>query len=70
LGTSDGWDTKKAFEVMVDANANYWTADSTYQEAACGVIQATIDRGYDVDTVKKAFAAVAINTSYCPASKK
>jgi pseudolysin len=70
LGTSADWDTKKAFEVMVDANANYWTSDSTYQEAACGVIQATVDRGYDVDAVQKAFAAVAINTSACPVSKK
>ena len=65
LGTSPGWDTKKAFEVMVDANANYWTSESDYQDAACGVVKATEDRGYDVDAVKKAFAGVKIDANFC-----
>lgn len=65
LATSKGWDTKKAFDVMVQANANYWTSSSTFASAACGVLQATKDHKYDVKAVKAAFSKVAIDTSGC-----
>src|SRR3990167_10481966 len=65
LGTSDGWDTKKAFDVMVKANMDYWTANSTFAEAACGVAQATNDYHYNIDTVAHAMQIVGLDISNC-----
>jgi pseudolysin len=65
MSTASGWDAKKAFAVMIQANANYWTSTSTFEAAACGVIKATQDYHYDVEAVKQAFSTVMINTSSC-----
>jgi len=65
IGTSKGWDTHKAFDVMVQANKFYWTSNSSFATAACGVIQAAKDYGYDANTVKEAFNKVAVNTDSC-----
>ena len=65
MSTAPSWDTQKAFNVMVDANMSYWTSTTTFLEAACGVLQKTKDRGYDIDTVKKAFVEVGIDTHSC-----
>ena len=65
LATSPDWDTKKAFTTMVHANMNYWTYNTTFIEAACGVESAAKDLGYPVITVSKAAAAVGINTKVC-----
>lgn len=65
LGTTKGWDVRKAFDVMVHANMSYWTSSSNFVKAACGVLKATKDLGYPVDDVKKAFDGVKINTSSC-----
>ena len=64
---STEWNTKKAFDVMVSANMNYWTSSSTFEQGACGVIQATRDHDYDVDTVLAALKAVKIDVQECPA---
>ncbi|MCB0394593.1 MAG: M4 family metallopeptidase, partial [Bdellovibrionales bacterium] len=61
LSTTDGWDPKKAFEVFVKANQEYWTPNATFVSAAQGVVSATNDLGYEVADVKAAFAAVGIN---------
>ena len=38
LGTAEGWNTKKAFDVMVKANMAYWTPNIDFHHAAnCGV---------------------------------
>lgn len=58
LATTAGWNTRKAFEVMVDANRLYWTPNSTFVQAACGVERAATDRGYVVADVTKAFETV------------
>jgi pseudolysin len=75
LSTSPNWNIEKAYKVMVLANQHYWKPDSDYNEAACGVIQATT--GYekehglgpslqdDISLVKKVFAQVGIDTSQC-----
>lgn len=63
LGTSKDWDAKKAFDVMVHANTNYWTSNTTFNEGACGVISAAKDLGYDVDAVKAAFDVVKVDYS-------
>lgn len=65
LGTATDWNTRKAFDVMVQANMNYWTPETTFASGACGVIQATKDLGYDLNTVNQAFSTVGIDTSKC-----
>lgn len=64
LATTDGWDIHRAFDVMVRANMVYWTSSmKTLPEAACGVVKATQDKGYNVDDVHAAFQKVGIDTS-------
>lgn len=65
MGTAEGWDTKKAFDVMVKANQDYWTSTSSFVEAACGVLKATKDYKYDLAAVEKAITKVGINTKKC-----
>lgn len=65
LGTSNGWDAKKAFDVMVHANMDYWTSDVNFSEAACGVLKAAKDLGYDLTPIKAAFQTVAVKTKNC-----
>lgn len=65
LGTASDWNTKMAFNVMVQANMHYWTSTTTYNSGACGVIQATKDLGYNLDTVNQSFSIVGVDTSAC-----
>lgn len=65
LGTTEGWGTRKAFDVMVNANEHYWTSNSTFTQGACGVISSAKDLGYDTDAVKAAFKTVKVDTSSC-----
>lgn len=70
LSTSKGWNVKKAFEVMTQANMSYWTSNTTFQAAGCGVIKATKDyakqdAGYDVATVADALKQVALDAKKC-----
>lgn len=65
LANSPGWSVKKAFDVMVKANQHYWTSNTTFNQAACGVIWATRDYGYEVSAVTAAFNSVGINTNEC-----
>ncbi len=66
IATTKGWNTRKAFDIMVKANMDYWTSSmSTLNEAACGVIEATKDYHYNVADVRIAFAKVGINTDIC-----
>ncbi|KUM02088.1 M4 family metallopeptidase [Chromobacterium subtsugae] len=60
IATSPNWNTRKAFEVFVDANRLYWTANATYNSAACGVVKAADARGYNSADVTKAFTAVGV----------
>ncbi|WDE09330.1 M4 family metallopeptidase [Thalassomonas viridans] len=60
LATTAGWDTKKAFQVMAKANQVYWTANSTFDEGACGVESAAEDLGYTKADVTAAFDAVGV----------
>lgn len=69
LATTKGWDTRKAFDVWVKANMNYWTDSMvTFNDAACGVLSATKDYGYNLADVRVAFAKVGIDTDSCDAS--
>jgi len=65
IGSAKGWDTRKAFDVMVKANMDYWTANSTFADAACGVVKATKDYNYKLATVNRAMKKVGIDVSGC-----
>jgi pseudolysin len=65
LGTADGWDVRKAFDVMVAANSHYWTSQATFVSGACGVLNAAKELGYDNTAVKAAFDEVGVKTSDC-----
>lgn len=65
LATTNGWNVKKAFDVMVQANRNYWTENSTFVQGACGVLSAAKDYQYDTQSVVEAFKQVGIDTSKC-----
>ncbi len=65
IATTPGWDTKKAFDAMVAANRFYWIPNTTFHQAACGVVKATEDLNYPVADVRAAFIGVGIDTSNC-----
>jgi pseudolysin/vibriolysin len=60
LATKTGWNVQKAFQVMADANRLYWTANSTFNQGACGVETAAVNRGYVKADVTAAFSAVGV----------
>jgi pseudolysin len=61
MGSDKGWNnTRKAFDVMVKANQDYWTPNTTFANAACGVLKAAQDYSYNTLVVKAAFAKVGI----------
>lgn len=65
MATSKGWTARKAFDVMVKANKDYWTPYVSFDEAACGVLSATSDLGYSVKAVKKALDGVEVSYEDC-----
>jgi pseudolysin len=65
LSTSKDWDVHKAFDVMVQANMNYWTPSVGFVNAACGMISAAKALGYDTEAIKSAALGVGINTINC-----
>lgn len=65
MGTSEGWNAKKAFDVMVYANEHNWTSNTTFSEGACGILDATEKLGYDAKTVKAALDVVKVSYADC-----
>ncbi|TAL64140.1 MAG: hypothetical protein EPN84_03880 [Legionella sp.] len=65
LASTEGWDVKKAFDVMVQANRFYWTEYTDFEAGACGVLQAAKDYHYDQKAVSNAFNQVGVETSSC-----
>lgn len=65
LAHKPDWNTRKAFDVMVKANMDYWTPYSTFIEAGCGVINAASDLNMSIDDVKQSLTEVAINYDVC-----
>lgn len=63
LSQKISWNTRKAFEVFVDANRFYWTETSDFNRGACGVIQSAQNRSYGSADAIAAFAAVGVS---CP----
>lgn len=67
MATTQGWNSQKAFEVMVAANRYYWIPTTTFTEAGCGVLNAANQLKYSLDDVKQALRKVAIDPDSCPA---
>jgi pseudolysin len=65
LSTQSGWDVRRAFEVMVTANADYWTPTSTFDEGACGILHATESLNYGVADVKSVLDQVGVHYADC-----
>jgi pseudolysin/vibriolysin len=63
LAKTSGWNTQKAFQVFARANANYWTASSSFDQGACGVETAATDLGYAKADVTAAFNVVGVGCS-------
>ncbi|MGL4605350.1 MAG: M4 family metallopeptidase, partial [Iodobacter sp.] len=70
LATKPGWGVRKAFEVMADANHLYWSANSTFNQGACGVEKSAASRGYAVADVTSAFASVGVSCAVVPPVQK
>lgn len=67
LSTKAGWNTRKAFEVMVHANQYYWTALSNFNDAACGAIDSATDLAYSASDVYDSFNLVGVDcATYTP----
>ncbi len=60
LSNTDGWDPKKAFEIMLFANQNYWVNSSDFIDGACGAINSAIDLRYEANDVIAAFNEVGV----------
>lgn len=65
MATSNGWNTRKAFDVMVLANQMYWTQNTDYVDGACGALKAAQDLSYDESVIVSAFDTVGVSTSNC-----
>jgi len=65
IAHQDGWDTRKAFDVMVKANMDYWTPRSTFDQGACGILSAAKDLGFDADSILPSMKKVALDTDDC-----
>lgn len=66
LSTASGWNPRKAFEVMVQANRYHWTSTLDFQEASCGVWDAAQDLNLssnDLSVISKAMAGVGLETN-------
>jgi Zn-dependent metalloprotease len=66
LANSANWDVQTAFITFAHANMNYWTANETFINGACGVIDSAYDLNYDFLKVDTAFKAVGIDCGTLP----
>ncbi|AXR00418.1 M4 family metallopeptidase [Pseudoalteromonas piscicida] len=60
LSNSPGWDVRKAFEVMVEANRFYWVYNDDFDALGCGVTKAATSLGYNTQAIGEAFAQVGV----------
>ncbi len=65
IATSEGWDTRQAFDIFVLANQMYWNQSTNYEAGACGAVDATEALGYDLEVVIDAFDTVGVSTAAC-----
>ncbi|WDE11950.1 M4 family metallopeptidase [Thalassomonas haliotis] len=60
LANTEGWNTRTAFEVFLQANQIYWNASTNFNQGACGVESAAGNLGYAVSDVTAAFSVVGV----------
>jgi len=60
LAVTPEWNTRKAFEVFVKANQDYWEPSTNFVQGAEGAYDAAVSLGYCAQAVKEAFEAVDI----------
>ena len=65
LSTQPGWDIRRAFEVMLNANAYYWTPTTTFDQGACGIIHAAKNLNYDIEDIKFVLNQVGVHYTNC-----
>ncbi len=65
LSNQPGWNVRQAFEVMATANMDYWTPSSTFEEGACGIIDAAKSFNYSVDDIKQVLDQVSVSYADC-----
>ncbi|MGQ3891066.1 zinc metalloprotease ProA [Legionella sp. CNM-4043-24] len=65
ISNLEGWNVRKAFDVMVKANMDYWTPYTRFQQGACGVLSAAKDLGYDAESLKPSMLTVGLRTQSC-----
>ena len=65
LATQENWSTKKAFQLMLKANMDYWTPTTTFEEASCGVLQAATDLDFSITDVRAALNLVGLYGRGC-----
>jgi pseudolysin len=68
LSNKPEWGIRKAFNVMVKANMDYWTPYISFNEGGCGVLSAAKDLGYSLDAVKASLEEVEIHYDACSVS--
>jgi len=68
LATTPGWDVKKAFSVMVQANRFYWASKQDFSKGVCGIIKAARDLQYNESAVIDAFNEVGVSSQNCQIS--
>lgn len=66
LAHQPNWDIRKAFGVFLLANRTYWTSDTSFDDAACGVGKAAEDLSYDVSDVVSSFSVVGVKADCGP----
>jgi Zn-dependent metalloprotease len=66
LSTSEGWNTKKAFQVYAKANMDYWTSDVDWNHAANGVLESACDLGFEIESIYHSFEVVGIAPTVQP----
>ena len=66
LATTPGWDTRKAFQVMADANQYHWGGYTNWNEGACGVEKSALNLGYVKADVTAAFDKVEVHCAEAP----
>ena len=62
LSKAPNWTIRKAFDVFVLANQNFWRPDSTFTTAARGVLDAAQALGYELPAITAAFNEVGVET--------
>ena len=60
LATTRKWNVQKVFKLFLRANNFYWTTNTGFNDALCGLKAAAYDLHYKQEDVEHAFAKVGV----------